>query len=251
LLSEQTGYVPAAVYKEGIGDIDFVWGKPGTGKGGYGLSHIIRRRNDEGHDGKQFVRELPALIKNGEIVPSDHKDRKYIANKNHTAIVRLDYDGKKATWLASAFIKKEDVEKAFEYYTIAWNMRIKIFGIEHPDTLSSHNNIAFVYSKQGKYEKALELHKNILKIKLANGGENPNTATSYNNIGACYYRLGNFEEALKWFHKSLVIHKNYFGDSSYETINVENNLRLTFTEAQIDNPNKYPFSFEEWQENAR
>ena len=53
---------------------------------------------------------------------------------------------------------------------------------------------------------------------------------------------------MTWFLKSLIIHKTSFGDESYETINVENNLRLSFEEAKKRNPNKYPFSFEHWQE---
>jgi pentatricopeptide repeat protein len=145
-------------------------------------------------------------------------------------------------------MKKGDVDKALEYYTITWNMRNKIFGAEHPDTLASYNNIAYAYSQQGNYEKALALHKNILEIKIAKSGESLNTATSYNNIGACYYRLGNYEEALTWFHKSLLIHKAAFGVDNYETTNVENNLRLTYEAAQTSNQNKYPLTFEEWQD---
>ncbi len=35
------GYVSGAIYKEGIGDIDFIYGK--SGDKGYGLAHINTR----------------------------------------------------------------------------------------------------------------------------------------------------------------------------------------------------------------
>ena len=50
--------MPAAFYKEGLGDIALPRGK--TGKGEYGLAHIIERRNEQELDGETFVRNLPS-----------------------------------------------------------------------------------------------------------------------------------------------------------------------------------------------
>lgn len=44
-MSEKTGYVPAAMHKDGIGDIDFVYGKGGTT--GYGLAHVLEKHGEE------------------------------------------------------------------------------------------------------------------------------------------------------------------------------------------------------------
>ena len=44
-MSEKAGYVPAAMHKEGIGDIDFVYGKGGTT--GYGLAHVLEKHGEE------------------------------------------------------------------------------------------------------------------------------------------------------------------------------------------------------------
>lgn len=102
LLSEKSGYVPAAIQKDDIGNIDFVWGK--GGKDGFGLAHIIERRTASGIDGEAFVRSIPKLIKNGEVMRGKHADRVYIADDKNTAVIRLDYDGKKATWLVTAYM---------------------------------------------------------------------------------------------------------------------------------------------------
>ena len=109
LLKEKRGYVPKAIYKHGIGDIDFVWGEAGQ-KGterGYGLSHIIRRRTEEGLNGENFVKTIPAIIRNGSIYRDpEHKDRIYINNRKSEVAIRLDWDGKERIWLVSAYIKK-------------------------------------------------------------------------------------------------------------------------------------------------
>ncbi len=45
LLETKKGFVAGAFYKEGLGDIDFVWGTPKTKESnGYGLAHILERR---------------------------------------------------------------------------------------------------------------------------------------------------------------------------------------------------------------
>lgn len=102
LLGEQKGHVPAAINKEGVGDIDFVWGEPGPQ--GYGLAHIIERRNKEGFDGEDFVRSLPDIIKDGKV---DYKHQKlgrlYITSKDKNVVIRLDWNGIERNWLATAF----------------------------------------------------------------------------------------------------------------------------------------------------
>lgn len=45
LLETKKGFVAGAFYKEGLGDIDLVWGMPKTkDSNGYGLAHILERR---------------------------------------------------------------------------------------------------------------------------------------------------------------------------------------------------------------
>ena len=106
LLSVKQGYVPNAITKDGIGDIDFVYGK--GGKGGYGLAHIIEQRDNQGVNGIEFVKTLPDIIKNGEVIEKEtHPDRKYILSNNREVAIRLDYNGEKRNWIVTAYIKKE------------------------------------------------------------------------------------------------------------------------------------------------
>ncbi len=107
LLNVKNGYVPNAIHKEGIGDIDFVWGEAGKSKGGYGLAHIIRRRNEEGYDGEEFVKQLPDIIKNGKVYKKEgHTNRIYIGTENIEAAVKLEWEDKERVWLVSGYVKK-------------------------------------------------------------------------------------------------------------------------------------------------
>lgn len=68
LLDVKNGYVPAAAYKEGIGDIDFLWGEPyGENTKGYGFAHIIEEREIQGFDGTALIKRLPEIIEKGEV----------------------------------------------------------------------------------------------------------------------------------------------------------------------------------------
>ena len=58
-------------------------------------------------------------------------------------------------------------------------------GREHPDTLTSMNNLARVLSEQGKYEQAEEMHQQTLRLmEITLGKEHPHTLTSRNNLAA-------------------------------------------------------------------
>lgn len=106
LLKNKNGYVPAAITKEGIGNIDFIYGK--NGKGGFGLAHIIEQRNKQGIDGEALIRKLPDIIEKGHVITKDnHNDRKYVISDDREVAIRLDYNGEKRNWIVSAYIQNE------------------------------------------------------------------------------------------------------------------------------------------------
>ena len=121
LLKEKNGYVPNAIYKEGIGNIDIVWGEAGTGKGGYGLAHIIRRRNEEGNNGEEFVKQLPDIIEHGKIyskiakidnegsyIRKNEQDRVYIGTRDKEIVIRLTWNDETHNWLLTGYIRYEE-----------------------------------------------------------------------------------------------------------------------------------------------
>ena len=75
-------------------------------------------------------------------------------------------------------------------------LREKVLGQEHPDTLTSMNNLAMVLSSQGKYEEAEEMHRQTLELReKVLGKEHPYTLTSMNNLAVVLSSQGKYEEA--------------------------------------------------------
>ena len=104
LLQTKGGHVPAAFHKEGLGDIDLPWGR--AGKGGYGLAHIIERRNKQGKDGEDFVRRLPSIIAKGKTESREgFPGRAYIVSHegNAEAVISLSYLGADRIWLLTGY----------------------------------------------------------------------------------------------------------------------------------------------------
>ena len=55
--------------------------------------------------------------------------------------------------------------EAYEMQVFHFRKTEKMLGKEHPDTLTSMNNLAEVLSQQGKYEEAEEMHGQALELK--------------------------------------------------------------------------------------
>ena len=107
LLRVKRGHVPAAFHKDGLGDIDLPWGY--GGKDGFGLAHIIERRNEENRDGVKFVKSIPNIVQNGNVeYRGQGKNRAYIVDEKNEAVIRLDWDGEGRKWLATAYVKNID-----------------------------------------------------------------------------------------------------------------------------------------------
>lgn len=97
LLEEKNGHVKGAFHREGIGDIDLLWGNDGVG-----LKHIIKRREKQGIDVKKFLSDLPDVIAQGRIRKGD-KGRLEIIYKGKKAIVSPELYGNKLTFLLTAY----------------------------------------------------------------------------------------------------------------------------------------------------
>ncbi|WQV21693.1 DUF3519 domain-containing protein [Helicobacter pylori] len=86
LLETKKGFVAGAFYKEGLGDIDLVWGTPKTKDSvGYGLVHIIEKREKQykrlGLTNEQAKERTKELLKQiPEVIEKGIKDNDYIGH---------------------------------------------------------------------------------------------------------------------------------------------------------------------------
>jgi hypothetical protein len=81
-------------------------------------------------------------------------------------------------------------------------------GPEHPDTLSSMNNLDFALSGQGKYVAAEQMHRQTLELrKEVLGLEHPDTLTSMGNLGRALSGQGKYVEAEQMHRQTLELRK--------------------------------------------
>lgn len=94
--------VVGAMYREEVGYIDFVYGEEGNAAkkyaGGYGIVKILAKH------GEEAVRIIPEVIAKGR-AEERYSDRKHFIYGDYTAVVKLEFDGVKRTWLVTNFKK--------------------------------------------------------------------------------------------------------------------------------------------------
>ncbi|MDL0110887.1 PBECR2 nuclease fold domain-containing protein, partial [Campylobacter felis] len=103
--------VSGAFYKEGLGDIDLVWGDEN-----FGLKHILERRTQDfiekgfskaeaEQKALEFVESLPDIIENGNI--DKGAKRVFLDTENERAVIALDYNGIDRKWVLTGYIKDD------------------------------------------------------------------------------------------------------------------------------------------------
>lgn len=115
LLDKKEGYVPDVITVAGYG-VDIPYGKIKTSASvGYGLAHIIERRNNEGLNGENFVKnELIPLLKNGASYMNMPKNKNeqlpkklFIKTNDKIGIISLDWYGDKQCWCVTGYYKSD------------------------------------------------------------------------------------------------------------------------------------------------
>ncbi|WP_257757910.1 DUF2213 domain-containing protein [Burkholderia glumae] len=100
LTEMQDGEAIGALHHPEIGDIDLVWGQPGTGNSdGYGLSKIV-----EFHP--EVLGDLQGILVSMTKRQAG-KNRIRLESPDHEASVRLSWDGEAKSWLLTAYEKEE------------------------------------------------------------------------------------------------------------------------------------------------
>ncbi|MBN2267202.1 MAG: tetratricopeptide repeat protein, partial [Candidatus Babeliaceae bacterium] len=105
----------------------------------------------------------------------------------------------------------------------------KSAGKEHPNTVTSMNNLAVLLEKTGHYGEAEAIARSVLDINQHLwGNEHPITATSMNNLAAVLERTGRYDEAESLIRSALHIRQRIFGDEHPDTATCINNLANLF-----------------------
>ena len=104
-----------------------------------------------------------------------------------------------------------------------------MFGLIHPATLASLNNLAGFYFDQGRYAQAEPHFEQALQLSsMMLGDTDPNTIISRNNLALLYHKRGRYELAESYYKKTLQMSRETLGDTHPSTLNILNNLALLF-----------------------
>ena len=68
--------------------------------------------------------------------------------------------------------KSRDHDKAFNYYQMCLDLRLKTLGSDHPSVAGTYNNIGITLIDKGEYDKAIEYFGMSIKIKQKIYGPN-------------------------------------------------------------------------------
>lgn len=97
LLKDGAGEIPNALYHHDVGPIDVIWGAadPSSMNKAFGLSKIALKH-------PEVLENLPSIIERMDVAQRT-ENRIRLSSDSHRAVVRLDLDGEKKTWLMTAF----------------------------------------------------------------------------------------------------------------------------------------------------
>lgn len=136
-----------------------------------------------------------------------------------TAVAQADNDMGLCYW------KKRDLQEAVFFFGNALNIRIAIFGEQHPKVADSYNNLGNCAFDQRDLNTARDYYEKALTIRLSALDEkDPDVASSYNNLGTVYRFAGQFETAIDYYTKSINIREDQLGKDHPKVAQSCNNL---------------------------
>jgi len=101
----------------------------------------------------------------------------------------------------------------------------RVLGEDHPNTLTSRNNLAYAYQTAGLLDDAIPLHQRTLTdCERVLGDDHPDTLASRNNLAYAYRSAGRLDDAIPLYQRTLTDSERVLGDDHPDTLASRNNL---------------------------
>ncbi|CAF4748562.1 unnamed protein product, partial [Rotaria sp. Silwood2] len=108
--------------------------------------------------------------------------------------------------MAVAYQGIGDYPSALLYYQKTLEIQQKFLPHNHPELITTYNNIGSINDTMGNYSIALSYYQMALEIqKTFFPADHPSLAITYNNIGAVHNSMGNYPAALSYYEHTLKI----------------------------------------------
>ena len=101
----------------------------------------------------------------------------------------------------------------------------EVLGPDHPDTLTSRNNLAYAHESAGRLDQAIPLYEQTLADReRILGPDHPDTLTSRNNLAVAHQAAGRLDQAIALYEQTLTDRERILGPDHPSTLTSRNNL---------------------------
>ena len=135
-------------------------------------------------------------------------------------------------WAVRHLILAADLTRAIDMGLAALADSERVLGPDHPDTLTSRNNLAYAYESAGDLGKAIPLYEQTLADReRVLGPDHPDTLTSRNNLAGAYESAGDLGKAIPLYEQTLADRERVLGPDHPDTLTSRNNLAGAYESA--------------------
>ena len=121
------------------------------------------------------------------------------------------------------------IPQAEQHFVPAFEIRQRLLGLEHPDTLESMLSVGYMHVHQARYDQAEPLFLELLEHqRRALDQDDPQVLSTLGVLGVLYKRLGRYDEAEPLYLEVLEARRRTLGDQHRHTITSMNNLAVLY-----------------------
>lgn len=119
--------------------------------------------------------------------------------------------------------------RALELNEKTLEVRERLLGNEHPDTITSRGNLANRYGEAGDHPRAAGLLEEMLEtMEQMPPPGHPNLVTAWNNLAIAYGNMGRHDDAISLHEKALEFGIRKHGPENPDTLRYRNNLANSY-----------------------
>jgi hypothetical protein len=133
------------------------------------------------------------------------------------------------SWLCRPYYEGGRWKEAERLQGLVTRIHKRVLGEDHPSTLTSMLNLAYIYWSLGRQEEAEELEMQVMEMmKRVLGDDHPDTLTSMSNLALTFSSQGRLKEAEELEMKVMEMMKRALGDDHPDTLTSMSNLAFTY-----------------------
>ncbi len=136
------------------------------------------------------------------------------------------------SWAVRQLTTAADLTRAIDLGHTVLTDSERVLGADHPNTLTSRNNLAYAYRSAGRLTDAIPLYEQTAADRQrVLGADHPNTLTSRNNLAYAYESAGRLTDAIPLYEQTAADRQRVLGVDHPHTVIFRSNLAAARGEA--------------------